>query len=113
MLFNSYEFIIFLFIVFNLYWFVFGKNHKQQNLLILIASYFFYGWWSWKFLILLAGSTGLDYLYGFGVASKDPRKSKLFLWLSVINNLGILGIFKYGGAPHTARRAGHRLSAGF
>jgi D-alanyl-lipoteichoic acid acyltransferase DltB (MBOAT superfamily) len=95
MLFNSYEFIIFLFIVFNLYWFVFGKNHKQQNLLILISSYFFYGWWSWKFLILLAGSTGLDYLYGFGVASENPRKSKLFLWLSVINNLGILGIFKY------------------
>jgi len=95
MLFNSYEFIIFLLIVFNLYWFVFNRNLKQQNLLILLSSYFFYGWWSWKFLILLAASTLLDYLYGFGVASENRRKSKFFLWLSVINNLGILGIFKY------------------
>ena len=67
MLFNSYEFIIFLLIVFTLYWFVFNKNLKHQNLLILISSYFFYGWWSWQFLILLALSTLLDYFYGFGV----------------------------------------------
>ena len=95
MLFNSFEFLIFLQIVFLLYWFVFNKNLFQQNLLILLASYFFYGWWSWKFLILLALSTLLDYFYGFGVASLDKRKSKIFLWLSIINNLGILGVFKY------------------
>ena len=63
--------------------------------MLLVASYFFYGWWSWKFLILLALSTLLDFLYGFGVASPKPGKAKLFLWLSVINNLGILGVFKY------------------
>lgn len=40
-------------------------------------------------------STCLDYVYGFSVASKNPRKAKLFLWLSIINNLGILGLFKY------------------
>ncbi|MFI5161138.1 MAG: MBOAT family O-acyltransferase [Sphingobacteriales bacterium] len=95
MLFNSFEFLVFLPIVFLLYWFVFNKKLSWQNLLILAASYFFYGWWSWKFLLLLILSTLLDYLYGFGVASENKKKSKLFLWLSIINNLGILGIFKY------------------
>lgn len=95
MLFNSPEFLIFLPIVFSLYWFVFNKNLRHQNILILVASYFFYGWWSWKFLCLLAFSTLLDYFYGFGVSSLNRRKAKLFLWLSIINNLGFLGIFKY------------------
>lgn len=95
MLFNSLEFIIFLPVVFALYWFVFNKSLRMQNALVLIASYFFYGWWSWEFLGLLIVSTLLDYLYGFGVASPNKKKAKLFLWLSVINNLGILGVFKY------------------
>jgi len=66
-----------------------------QNLLVLAASYFFYGWWSWKFLCLLALSTLLDYLYGFGVALANKIKAKFFLLLSIITNLGILGVFKY------------------
>jgi alginate O-acetyltransferase complex protein AlgI len=94
-LFNSLEFFLFLPIVFLLYWFVFNKSLQFQNLLVLVASYFFYGWWSWKFLCLLALSTLLDYLYGFWVASPNKKKAMLFLWLSIINNLGILGIFKY------------------
>jgi len=95
MLFNSFEFLIFLPIVFLLYWFVFNRSLKYQNLLILLASYVFYGWWSWKFLGLLAFSTLLDFFYGFGVASANKSKSKLFLWLGIINNLGFLAIFKY------------------
>lgn len=95
MLFNSVEFLIFLPIVFLLYWFVFNKSIKAQNILILLASYFFYGWWSYKFLFLLAGSTLIDYYYGFKVNSSNRKTAKLFLWLSVINNLGILAIFKY------------------
>lgn len=95
MLFNSFEFILFLPIVFCLYWFVFNKSLLVQNLLILAASYFFYGWWSKMFLGLLALSTLLDYSYGFWVASPNRKKAKLFLWLSIINNLGILGVFKY------------------
>jgi alginate O-acetyltransferase complex protein AlgI len=94
-LFNSLEFFLFLPIVFLLYWFVFNKSLRLQNLLVLVASYFFYGWWSWKFLCLLALSTLLDYIYGFWVASPNNKKAKLFLWLSIINNLGILGLFKY------------------
>ncbi len=95
MLFNSFEFLIFLPIVFLLYWFVFNRTLRWQNGLILLASYFFYGWWSYQFLGLLALSTLLDYLYGFWVASPNRKKAKLFLWLSVINNLGILCVFKY------------------
>ncbi len=95
MLFNSFEFLLFLPIVFMLYWFVFNKSLKWQNALVLVASYFFYGWWSWKFMGLLMLSTALDYAYGFWVASPNRKKAKFFLYLSIINNLGILGVFKY------------------
>ena len=95
MLFNSLEFLLFLPIVFILYWFVFNKKLTWQNALVLVASYFFYGWWSWKFMGLLMLSTLLDYTYGFSVASPNRKKAKFFLWLSVVNNLGILGVFKY------------------
>lgn len=95
MLFNSFEFLGFLPLVFILYWFVFKRSLPWQNALILLASYFFYGWWSWKFMGLLVLSTTLDYAYGFWVASPNKRKALLFLWLSIINNLGILAIFKY------------------
>lgn len=95
MLFNSFEFLFFLPVVFCLYWFVLNKSLSRQNALILVASYFFYGWWSYKFLGLLALSTLLDYSYGFGVASPNRKKARLFFWLSIINNLGILAVFKY------------------
>ena len=95
MLFNSFEFLLFLPIVFLLYWFVFNRKLNLQNALILIASYFFYGWWSWKFMGLLMLSTLLDYVYGFFVFDKNRKKAKLFLWLSIVNNLGVLAIFKY------------------
>ncbi len=95
MLFKSFEYLIFLPLVFSLYWLVFNKTLRVQNLLVLAASYFFYGWWSYKFLGLLVLSTLLDYAYGFWVASPNRKKALLFLWLSIINNLGILGIFKY------------------
>lgn len=95
MLFNSVAFLLFLPVVFILYWFVFRRTLPQQNLLVLLASYFFYGWWSWAFLGLLLLSTLLDFAYGFGVALPNRKKAKVFLWLSVLNNLGILGVFKY------------------
>jgi alginate O-acetyltransferase complex protein AlgI len=95
MLFNSFEFFLFLPLVFALYWFVLNRSLQWQNALILVASYFFYGWWSWAFMGLLMLSTALDYAYGFWVASPDRKKAKLFLWLSIVNNLGILAVFKY------------------
>jgi alginate O-acetyltransferase complex protein AlgI len=94
-LFNSFEFFLFLPVVFCLYWFVFNRSLKWQNALLLLASYFFYGWWSYKFLGLLCLSTLLDYLYGFGVGSPNRKKARFFLGLSIINNVGILAVFKY------------------
>ena len=109
MLFNSFEFFLFLPLVFGLYWFVFQHKLRAQNLLILLASYFFYGWWSWKFMALLMLSTALDYAYGFWVASPDRKKAKVFLWLSIINNLGILGVFKYYNFYATQFQQGFEL----
>lgn len=96
MLFNSLEFFIFLPIVFILYWFVLGKKLRHQNLLIVIASYVFYGWWDWRFLSLIIFSSFVD--YGIGVLlSKENRqhKRKLLLWTSICVNIGFLGFFKY------------------
>ena len=96
MLFNSIEFALFLPIVFLLYWFVFQKKIKTQNLLILLASYFFYAWWDWRFLFLLAFSTFLDYFSGLKIEqSQSETKSKFWLIISIGINLGFLGFFKY------------------
>ncbi len=96
MLFNSLDFAIFLPIVFILYWFVFNKSLKWQNLLIVIASYVFYGWWDWRFLSLIAFSTLVDYFVGLGLLNqKNPKKQKLLLFISLFVNLGLLGFFKY------------------
>ena len=50
MLFQSAEFLVFLSVVFVLYWFIFKRHLQAQNALILLVSYFFYGWWDWRFL---------------------------------------------------------------
>lgn len=96
MLFNSLDFAIFLPIVFLLYWFVIDKNLKMQNLLIVLASYVFYGWWDWRFLSLIFFSTLVDFTVGLGLkGQKSPAKRKALLWVSIFVNLGFLGFFKY------------------
>ncbi|GGW60304.1 D-alanyl-lipoteichoic acid acyltransferase DltB (MBOAT superfamily) [Winogradskyella epiphytica] len=96
MLFNSLDFAVFLPIVFVLYWFVVNKQIKYQNLLIVMASYVFYGWWDWRFLSLILFSTLVDYTIGLALSKqRDLGKRKLLLWVSVIVNLGFLGFFKY------------------
>ena len=95
MLFNSFEFLFFLPLVFFLYWFIF-KKIQIQNLLILIASYIFYGWWDWKFLGLIFLSTIIDYKIGLLLSKTDNKnKRRYLLWCSLLFNLGILGFFKY------------------
>jgi D-alanyl-lipoteichoic acid acyltransferase DltB (MBOAT superfamily) len=96
MLFNSFDFAIFLPVVFLLYWFVFKHSLRLQNALIVVASYVFYGWWDWRFLSLILFSTLVDFLVGkqLGKEAKD-NKRRLWLWLSVVVNLGFLGFFKY------------------
>lgn len=96
MLFNSIEFAIFLPVVFACYWFIPGKYVKSQNLLIIAASYLFYGWWDWRFLSLIIFSTVVDYLVGFELGKTQTKiKRKALLWTSIIVNLGFLGFFKY------------------
>lgn len=96
MLFNSLEFLLFLPIVFVLYWFVANKNLRVQNILVLVASYVFYGWWDYRFLSLIALSTVVDYFSGLNIeVAQDKRVAKRWLWISVIFNLGLLGFFKY------------------
>jgi D-alanyl-lipoteichoic acid acyltransferase DltB (MBOAT superfamily) len=96
MLFNSIDFAIFLPIVFLLYWFVTNKNLKLQNLLIVVASYVFYGWWDWRFLSLIVFSTVVDYTVGRSLRNEEKQfKRKILLWTSILVNLGFLGFFKY------------------
>src|SRR5690606_11311079 len=96
MLFNSLDFAIFLPIVFILYWFVFQKDLKRQNLLIAITSYVFYGWWDWRFLGLIFFSTIVDYLVGNMLGkTTSPDRRKVLLWISILVILGFLGFFKY------------------
>ncbi|MBS2212131.1 MBOAT family protein [Carboxylicivirga mesophila] len=95
MLFNSIDFVVFLPIVFFFYWLL-REKLKLQNILIVIASYLFYGWWDWRFLTLIAFSTALDYRIGLQLSKTDnPRNRKLLLWCSIVINLGFLGFFKY------------------
>jgi len=96
MLFNSLEYFLFLPTIFLLYWFVFKRNLKLQNLLILISSYVFYGWWDWRFLSLIFLSTVADYFAGLKIYdSQDDKVRKSYLWVSILFNLGLLGFFKY------------------
>ncbi len=96
MLFNSLDFAVFLPAVFILYWILNGKNVNFQNSLIVIASYIFYGWWDWRFLLLIVFSTVVDYTLGLWIHKSDDRnKRRYFLYASLLINLGLLGFFKY------------------
>jgi alginate O-acetyltransferase complex protein AlgI len=96
MFFNSLAFAIFLPIVFFLYWFVFNKTKSTQNALLIVASYYFYSCWDWRFLFLLVFSTFLDYYTGIQIEKgKSEGSRKFWFWLSILVNLGFLGIFKY------------------
>lgn len=95
MLFNSIEFICFLPIVFVLYWLVF-KNLKAQNFFILLASCVFYGWWSPRFLILIAITAFCSWGSGLLIQKNGARlKPAFWLWSNIILNVGILAYFKY------------------
>ncbi len=96
MLFNSFEFLVFLPLVFILYWKVINKSLKLQNLFVTGASYLFYGWWDWRFLSLIFFSTLVDYAIGRGLEFQENKlKRKLLLWTSITVNIGLLGVFKY------------------
>lgn len=96
MLFNTIQFAIFLPIVYGMYWFLKNQYVRMQNVLLLVSSYFFYACWDYRFLFLLIFSTFLDYYSGLKISEVKNLKKRLFwLWLSVVINLGFLGVFKY------------------
>lgn len=96
MLFNSIEFLLFLPVVFLMYWYVLGKNLKLQNFFILVASYVFYGWWSWRFLLLIFFTSCCSFYSGILLQRVGRDRNRK--WISGINivlNLGILVVYKY------------------
>lgn len=96
MLFNSFEFAIFLPIVFLLYWFVFNKSIKLQNFFLLIVGYIFYGWWDWRFLLLITFSTFFDFTIGLQLNKVRTHHQRKWLFAtSCIVNIGLLAFFKY------------------
>lgn len=96
MLFNSIEFAVFLPIVFVFYWLLSKQNLRIQNTFILVASYFFYGWWDWRFLSLIAFSTIIDFIVGIQLNKTDVKAHRrILLFVSIVVNIGFLGFFKY------------------
>lgn len=94
MLFNSFEFLVFLPLVFIAYWVLF-KERNIQNLFVLFISYIFYGWWDWRFLLLIAFTSFLSFYSGILISNLWGRRRKFVLVSNVLVNLIILGVFKY------------------
>ncbi len=96
MLFNSAVFLVFLVLVFTLFWIVAPKRPVMGKLILLVSSYVFYGWWDWRFLILIAFSSGSDFLIGKYIYRAEKTViRKLLLFLSLFLNIGLLFVFKY------------------
>ena len=96
MLFNSLEFFLFLPIVFALYWFVF-RGRRWQNLLVVVASYVFYGWWDWRFLVLIAITSLCSFGSGLLLEHYEGRRQlqKMVSAGNIVLNISILFVFKY------------------
>ena len=93
MLFNSFEFVIFFAAILLIYPLL---GLRKQNILLLVASYFFYGCWDWRFLSLIGFSTVVDYFCGRGIgATNSAVRKRHYLTISLVTNLGLLAIFKY------------------
>ena len=102
MLFNSLEFAIFLPLVFLIYWAIsYSKINdtlklRLQNVFVLVASYVFYGWWDWRFLLLIAFTSFCSWGSGLLIGkAATPSKAKAWTAVNIVVNLAILGVFKY------------------
>src|SRR5271156_4088032 len=95
MLFHTWVFLIFFAIVYPVYLLV-RRNNRLMNIWLMLASYTFYGWWNPWFLLLLFGTSAIDY---FMVVLMERKQSTRKLWLiiSLVSNFGFLGYFKYSG----------------
>lgn len=96
MLFNSFDFGVFLILVYLLYWGIGTSRRTGQNVLLLVASYVFYGLWDWRFLFLILASSLIDFYAAKAITSSKTNSSKkIYLWVSILWNLGVLFVFKY------------------
>jgi D-alanyl-lipoteichoic acid acyltransferase DltB (MBOAT superfamily) len=96
MIFNSIDFGIFFPLVFFFFWIVFKDSIKERNIFLIAVSYFFYGWWDWRFLSLIVISSVIDFITGNKIFEEaDEKKRKIWLFFSLVTNLGFLGFFKY------------------
>src|SRR5258706_230879 len=116
MLFDSPVYLLFLIFVVLLYW---RLGFHAQNRFLLAASYFFYGWWDWRFLLLMISSTIIDYLIAQRIAAAElPARRRLLLIASLVLNFSILGFFKYcnfflDSFDHATQMFGLKLPIGF
>lgn len=92
MSFVSVAFFIFLPVVFAVYWLL-GRNLRWQNLWLLLASYVFYGWWDWRFLILILITSVSSFVSGLWLEHAQHKRAVVAS--NIVLNLGILGVFKY------------------
>ncbi|HYV40119.1 MAG TPA: MBOAT family O-acyltransferase [Gemmataceae bacterium] len=95
MLFHTWVFFVFFLIVYPVFLLV-RKNNRLMNLWLMIASYTFYGWWNYWYLLLLFGTSAIDYLMVLLMERKQSTR-KLWLIISLVSNFGFLGYFKYSG----------------
>ncbi len=109
MFFDSTAYVVFLALVVLVYW---RLPFRSQNVFLLAASYLFYGWWDWRFLFLMAGSTLVDFFVARAIgASSNERHRKSLLIFSLVLNFAFLGVFKYfnffvGSFAHVASALG-------
>jgi alginate O-acetyltransferase complex protein AlgI len=95
MLFNSFTFAIFLPLVFAIYWVLSSRVHLQ-NIVLILASCVFYGWWDVRFLFLLLLSSALDFTVGLLLDGEErQQRRKLLISISLVAQLGLLATFKY------------------
>ncbi|MEX1312310.1 MAG: MBOAT family O-acyltransferase [Candidatus Sulfomarinibacteraceae bacterium] len=94
MIFTEFRFLFFFAVVFVVRWML--RDLRAQKLWLLACSYLFYAAWDWRFLSLIWISTAVDYLVGLRLgAEHDPSRRRLWVSVSIVANLGILGVFKY------------------
>lgn len=95
MLFNSFVFLIFGAVFFAI-WLYLRRTDSTRWAYLVVASFFFYGWWDWRFLILIVVSGMIDFLAGLGM-ERYPDRRRAFLIFSILGNVGSLAAFKYSG----------------
>jgi alginate O-acetyltransferase complex protein AlgI len=95
MIFTSLEFILFFSILLIVLKLIEKSSEAIKKLILLLSSYFFYGYWDWRFLILILLMTALNFVAGNKIAKSVGRQKKQWLIISLVTCIGILGFFKY------------------